>query len=159
MKFLGHTFSTSSSPFTLWIPVGHHRIFLQMKTMFSFSCSTEFPIPFTVLILKNTLLWILSNSFTQTFTKPIFNAQHYPGLEIHRSSVSCEILSSGKCYIVVFVRFRPSHGLCQGQFPIASECIWVTPDVAKVFVLFLLVSTDIVIFVPFFHFLPYLFSF
>ena len=68
----------SSSPFILWIPVGHHRIFLQKKTMFSFSCSTGFPIPFTVLVLKNTLLWILSNSFTQTFTKPIFIVQHYP---------------------------------------------------------------------------------
>ena len=123
--------------------------------MFSFSCSTGFPIPFTVLVLKNTLLWILSNSFTQTFTKPIHRPALSCSLDIHRQAMSCEILSSGKCYIVVFVRFRPSHGLCRVQFPIVSECIWVTPGVAKVFVLFLLVSTDTVIFVPFFHFLPF----
>ena len=127
--------------------------------MFSFSCSTEFPSLFTVLTLKNTLLWILSNSFTHTFTKPIFNAQHYP-VVLRSTDRQCPVKFCLLGNVILwFVRFRPSHGLCQGQFPIASECTWVTPGVAKVFVLFLLVSTDIVTFVPFFHFLPCLFSF
>ena len=58
--------------------LGKEEFSSSCSTMFSSSRSTGFPIPFTILVLKNTQLWILSNSFTQTFTKPIFIFQHYP---------------------------------------------------------------------------------